>query len=75
MVTPDDADTEFDAQTLVNAEPSYSIVDAFTRDAVAVVDGPKPISSSSPWPRRGRAAARRYSGDRLHPATDFTIQP
>ena len=35
MVTPDDADTEFDAQTfLVNAEPSYFYMDASTRDAV-----------------------------------------
>ena len=36
MVTPDEADTDFDAQTfLVNAEPSYFYMDASTREAVA----------------------------------------
>jgi len=40
MVTPDEADTDFDAQTfLVNAEPSYFYMDASTREAVAAVDG------------------------------------
>ena len=35
MVTPADADTDFDAQTfLVNAEPSYFYMDAGTREAV-----------------------------------------
>ena len=51
MVTPDEADTEFDAQTfLVGAEPSYFYMDAST------VSKPPPPSSS--WPRRGQAAAR-----------------
>ena len=39
MVTPDEGDTDFDAQTfLVNAEPSYFYMDASTREAVAAVE-------------------------------------
>ena len=39
MVTPAQADTDFDAQTfLVNAEPSYFYMDAATREAVAAGD-------------------------------------
>ena len=46
MVTPDEADTDFDAQTfLVNAEPSYFYMDASTREAVAAVDGVEAASS------------------------------
>lgn len=54
MVTPDEADTDFDAQTfLVNAEPSYFYMDASTREAVATGTsedrqrGPRPLSSGS----------------------------
>ena len=69
MVTPDEADTDFDAQTfLVNAEPSYFYMDASTRDAVAAVDGVEAASSQLflasarlPSPTNGRVIAARHT--------------
>ena len=77
MVTPDDADTEFDAQTfLVNAEPSYFYMDASTRDAVAAVDGVDAASSQLFLASaRASCCSGRYQVIAYDPATDFTIQP
>ena len=56
MVTPAEADTDFDAQTfLVSAEPSYFYMDAARWPPLT---GSKLRPPSSSWPRRGRAAAR-----------------
>ena len=77
MVTPDEADTEFDAQTfLVGAEPSYFYMDASTRDAVAAVDGVEAASSQLFLASaRASCCSGRYQVIAYDPATDFTIQP
>ena len=77
MVTPDETDTEFDAQTfLVNAEPSYFYMDASTRDAVAAVDGVEAASSQLFLASaRASCCSGRYQVIAYDPATDFTIQP
>lgn len=77
MVTPDEADTDFDAQTfLVSAEPSYFYMDASTRDAVVDVDG---VEAASPQlflaSARASCCSGRYQVIAYDPATDFTIQP
>ena len=77
MVTPDEADTDFDAQTfLVNAEPSYFYMDASTREAVAAVDGVEAASSQLFLASaRASCCSGRYQVIAYDPATDFTIQP
>lgn len=77
MVTPDEADTEFDAQTfLVGAEPSYFYMDASTREAVAAVDGVEAASSQLFLASaRASCCSGRYQVIAYDPATDFTIQP
>ena len=46
MVTPAQADTNFNAQTfLVSAEPSYFYMEAATREKVAAIDGVEAASS------------------------------
>ena len=77
MVTPDEADTEFDAQTfLVGAEPSYFYMDASTREAVAAVDGVEAASSQLFLASaRASCCSGRYQVIAYAPPTDFTIQP
>ena len=77
MVTPDEGDTDFDAQTfLVNAEPSYFYMDASTREAVAAVDGVEAASSQLFLASaRASCCSGRYQVIAYDPATDFTIQP
>ena len=77
MVTPDEGDTDFDAQTfLVNAEPSYFYMDASTREAVAAVDGVEAASSQLVLASaRASCCSGRYQVIAYDPATDFTIQP
>ena len=77
MVTPDEGDTDFDAQTfLVNAEPSYFYMDASTRKAVAAVDGVEAASSQLFLASaRASCCSGRYQVIAYDPATDFTIQP
>lgn len=77
MVTPDEADTEFDAQTfLVGAEPSYFYMDASTREAVVAVDGVEAASSQLFLASaRASCCSGRYQVIAYDPATDFTIQP
>ena len=69
MVTPAEADTDFDAQTfLVSAEPSYFYMDASAREAVAAVDGVEAASSQLFGALPGD---RLRPGHRLHdPAVD-----
>ena len=77
MVTPAEADTEFDAQTfLVSAEPSYFYMDASAREAVAAVDGVEAASSQLFLASaRASCCSGRYQVIAYDPATDFTIQP
>ena len=77
MVTPAEADTDFDAQTfLVSAEPSYFYMDAATRDEVAAVDGVEAASSQLFLASaRASCCSGRYQVIAYDPATDFTIQP
>ena len=77
MVTPEQADADFDAQTfLVNAEPSYFYMDASTREAVAAVDGVEAASSQLFLASaRASCCSGRYQVIAYDPATDFTIQP
>ena len=77
MVTPDEGDTDFDAQTfLVNAEPSYFYMDASAREAVAAVDGVEAASSQLFLASaRASCCSGRYQVIAYDPATDFTIQP
>ena len=77
MVTPDEGDTDFDAQTfLVNAEPSYFYMDASTREAVAAVDGVEAASSQLFLASaRASCCSGRYQVIAYDPATYFTIQP
>ena len=77
MVTPAEADTDFDAQTfLVSAEPSYFYMDAATRDEVAAVDGVEAASSQLFLASaRASCCSGRYQVIAFDPATDFTIQP
>ena len=77
MVTPAEADTDFDAQTfLVSAEPSYFYMDASAREAVAAVDGVEAASSQLFLASaRASCCSGRYQVIAYDPATDFTIQP
>ena len=77
MVTPAEADTDFDAQTfLVSAEPSYFYMDASAREAVAAVDGAEAASSQLFLASaRASCCSGRYQVIAYDPATDFTIQP
>ena len=77
MVTPAEADTEFDAQTfLVSAEPSYFYMDVSTREAVAAVDGVEAASSQLFLASaRASCCSGRYQVIAYDPSTDFTIQP
>ena len=77
MVTPDEGDTDFDAQTfLVSTEPSYFYMDEAIRDQVAAVDGVE--AASAPLflaTARASCCAGRYQVIAFDPATDFTVQP
>ena len=77
MVTPAEADTDFDAQTfLVSAEPSYFYMDVSTREAVAAVDGVEAASSQLFLASaRASCCSGRYQVIAYDPSTDFTIQP
>ncbi len=77
MVTPAEADTDFDAQTfLVSAEPSYFYMDASAREAVAAVDGVEAASSQLFLASaRASCCSGRYQVIAYDPSTDFTIQP
>ena len=77
MVTPADADNDFDAQSfLVHAEASYFYMSASTSEAVAAVDG---VQSSSPQlflaSARASCCSGRYQVIAFDPGSDFTVQP
>lgn len=77
MVTPADADNDFDAQSfLVHAEASYFYMPASTSEAVAAVDG---VQSSSPQlflaSARASCCSGRYQVIAFDPGSDFTVQP
>ena len=77
MVTPAQADTDFDAQTfLVSAEPSYFYMEAATREKVAAIDGVEAASSQLFLASaRASCCSGRYQVIAYDPSTDFTIQP
>lgn len=77
MVTPAQADTDFDAQTfLVSAEPSYFYMEAATREKVASIDGVEAASSQLFLASaRASCCSGRYQVIAYDPSTDFTIQP
>lgn len=77
MVTPADADNDFDAQSfLVHAEASYFYMPTSTSEAVAAVDG---VQSSSPQlflaSARASCCSGRYQVIAFDPGSDFTVQP
>ena len=77
MVTPEQADADFDAQTfLVSTEPSYFYMDEAIRDQVAAVDGVAAASAQLFLATaRASCCAGRYQVIAFDPATDVTIQP
>lgn len=77
MVTPADADNDFDAQSfLVHAEASYFYMPTSTSEAVAAVEG---VQSSSPQlflaSARASCCSGRYQVIAFDPGSDFTVQP
>ena len=77
MVTPEQADADFDAQTfLVSTEPSYFYMDEAIRDQVAAVDGVEAASAQLFLATaRASCCSGRYQVIAFDPATDFTVQP
>ena len=77
MVTPEQADADFDPQTfLVSTEPSYFYMDEAIRDQVAAVDGVEAASAQLFLATaRASCCSGRYQVIAFDPATDFTVQP
>lgn len=77
MVTPEDADTQFDAQSvLLQAEPGYFYMDKSKADEVAQVDGVERVSSQMFMASaKAGCCSARLQMIAFDPETDFTIQP
>ncbi len=77
MVTPESAESEFDAQTvLLQAEPGYFYMKKSTLDEIAEVDGIEKISPQifMASTKSGCCSAKLQMIG-FDPGTDFTIQP
>lgn len=77
LVTPEDADNDFDAQTfLIQAEPGYFYMDASKLDQIRAVEG---VETASPQMFLASATSSCCSAKlqiiAFDPDTDFTIQP
>ncbi len=77
MVTPESAEKEFDAQTvLLKAEPGYFYMDAAVLEEIAATEG---VEQASPQlflaSAKAGCCSARLQMIAFDPATDFTIQP
>ncbi len=77
LVTPEDADNDFDAQTfLIQAEPGYFYMNASKLEQIRAVEG---VETASPQMFLASATASCCSAKlqiiAFDPETDFTIQP
>lgn len=77
LVTPSDADNEFNAQSvLVSAQPGYFYMDVHKNDEVGAVEGVKEHSAQVFLASaRSSCCSGRYQVVAFDPDTDFAIQP